>query len=587
MVPLSNTKLERIAVQAIENKAIQYNLITNIPVGDKGISFDGDIDVMKDDSEKKESLLGKVPVQVKGTFSENFSERKRTFSIKLAHLRNFYDRNGVVLFVVEINGDLETKIFYKQLLPAELRFLIHKYGKQQSKSLELRPLEETTLNSVCRKFLDESKKQPPILLENNPFKQDEFTNLRLTSLTFNPLNKETSNIFDHDFTVYGVMKELTIPLGIVRIESEIQNGRETILFEGKSIEVDLEIRRNRKNEVTILFDDSLELKLDVNSKFQFNLVKFKSIATQLKILPVLKAILTGKRVILVEQNSYIDGGKPHDEKWIGRIEELYQLFLRLQKAFEVLKLDEHSEFKMEGNKFIKELAAFTRMVLDKDFSEVKMENPQDTCFVLFDLGGLKFILFYEPESTTPLISGFSKDLLEKEFQLEADGEFYQCTAPYFTLTTEALAYSENIDFTSLKSSFDQFECFGNEALFNITNQFVLLCIGAYDLSTNEEFLHLSNYIYSKYKTGLSSHSETIIRINQLQIRYRLNGTLTKKDKDELMKIKITSIDNNQVQFCASVLLGSKTEAEWFFSKMTNEEQKYFMTLPIYHLFEIL
>lgn len=43
-----------------------YFLKANIPEGDKSILFDGEIQVFKDASETVESLIGSVPVQVKG-----------------------------------------------------------------------------------------------------------------------------------------------------------------------------------------------------------------------------------------------------------------------------------------------------------------------------------------------------------------------------------------------------------------------------------------------------------------------------------------------------------------------------------------
>lgn len=92
MAKLSNQKKERQTVNAIEylaNLPDSY-LIPDIPVGDKGISFDGHISVMKDDSETKESLIGRVPVQVKGTEIEHFTEGIRSFSFELADYRNFF-----------------------------------------------------------------------------------------------------------------------------------------------------------------------------------------------------------------------------------------------------------------------------------------------------------------------------------------------------------------------------------------------------------------------------------------------------------------------------------------------------------------
>ncbi|MCM3240779.1 DUF4365 domain-containing protein [Heyndrickxia oleronia] len=104
MNKISKKKSERIAVDAVTAEANKPTslLAANIPVGDKGISFDGDIEVFNDDSESVGSLLGKVPVQVKGKQVKEFTNGTRTYSMGLDHLKNYYDSQGVILFVVEI-----------------------------------------------------------------------------------------------------------------------------------------------------------------------------------------------------------------------------------------------------------------------------------------------------------------------------------------------------------------------------------------------------------------------------------------------------------------------------------------------------
>ncbi|MDM5246121.1 hypothetical protein [Lysinibacillus sp. G4S2] len=99
MATYSNMQLGTFAVNAITTAAICHPLMPDIPAGDKGISFDGHIDVMKDASERKDAFLGKVPVQVKRTGVKHFS--------------GLYITSGAVLFVVEVDDKTNTKIFYR------------------------------------------------------------------------------------------------------------------------------------------------------------------------------------------------------------------------------------------------------------------------------------------------------------------------------------------------------------------------------------------------------------------------------------------------------------------------------------------
>lgn len=585
MIPISNKKLEMLAVSAIVNETHGFHLTPNIPVGDKGISFDGDIEVMMDGSERKESLLGKVPVQVKGTFVKKFTEGKRTFSLEIAHYKNFYSSNGVVLFVVEVNSEMETKIFFKQLLPTELRLLIKKYENQKSRSIELRPLKETNLYRVCKFFLHESKKQAPILLEKNPFNRNDYSSFRFTSLTFNPMSNDAGNIWEHDFTIYGMINELSVPIGIARIASEIDEFRETIHFNGTQIEAVMKIERNLE-QMSMEIDNSLVLELDKKANFNFTIKRFKSVSTQLKLLPLLKAILTGGSIDFVNQGANIIGGKPHDNKWIETTEELYQSFLKLQSAFSKLNINLETEFTIEDDNFIQNVNSFSALIIDNDFSSVKIKEQNTVGFVFSELGGIQYTFFYNPTSNTPLTNGFSPELIESDTRIDINGETYPYS-PFYMLTKEALAFSQNTDLKIIKESFDRLNNFANEKLFNFTNEFCLMCVQAYELSLNVEFLKLANYIYSKCEMEESSDSNIIIRINQLQINLRLNGSLKQEETAELIKIKSKSVDNEQVQFCTSVLLESKVEADWYFSKFKEEIQLNFKELPIFSLYEKL
>ncbi|NIK74985.1 hypothetical protein FHS15_000083 [Paenibacillus castaneae] len=163
MERLSKDKIERIAVGEINRMCDQPSskLLANIKTGDKVISFDGEISVFSSNSETVSSLVETIPVQVKGTQVKRFSIDTRPFSIEVDHLKNYYNREGVVFLVVEIEVSAELaiscKVFYKQLLTKELYDLIQLCDKrnQKNKRIELRSLEESSLYIVCHRFINE------------------------------------------------------------------------------------------------------------------------------------------------------------------------------------------------------------------------------------------------------------------------------------------------------------------------------------------------------------------------------------------------------------------------------------------------
>lgn len=589
MATFSNQQLEKFAVLAVDSATTRFPLTTNIPTGDKGISFDGYIDVMEDTSEKKEAFLGKVPVQVKGTEVKKFSGRTRKFSLEIAHFKNYYKTNGVILFVVEVLKNFETKVFYKQLLPFEIKCILEEYGHQRKRVITLHDLNTTTIYKVCKNFLSESTRQPITLIEHNPFKKENYTSFKMTSLTFDPENGD--DITEHDFTFYGVIGDLFVPIGIGRLGDEIKQGIDTVIIDGsESIEVSVEFQNNKeKNKIIITIEESLEIKIE-NENFRFDILKFRSVEIQLRVLPILIALISGKEIEF-QKSGQFKGGNIIDKTILPKINKLYQDFIKLKEAFTILNVDERTEFINESGSLQNSIQIFGDIVVNRDVSKIK-ESLGDELFLRFNLGGLNFLLFSQSKPTPHYINAFSEEvLLSSNPMLEVRGSdnnvIKRCTtSPYIYLDIDMLARFVNIDFSIIKRSFEKIEPIMEVETFNFINSFCLDCIGTYDKTKRMEFLELAEYIYSLHNDVLSKSDEEVIRLNELQILKRKNGYLSKEEILELMNIK-QNTQEAEIQFCTSVLLGGALEATTYFESLPNEYKEKFKTYPIYNLFEAL
>lgn len=589
MATFSNKKIEAFAVTAVTTAANHFPLTPEIPIGDKGISFDGHIDVMSDDSEKKESFLGKVPVQVKGNQVKQFSGRTRNFSLELSHYKNFYKTNGAVLFVVEIDSTGDTKIFYKHLLPYELKLIITQYKNQKTRTIELRVLDETTIYDVCKRFLKEVKRQPTSLIENNPFNQDDFTTFAISSLTFKP--EIDRNIEEHDFTFYGVVDNLLVPMGIGKLIEESKEGLEILQIDDKEFEVMVEMKKNKQNNIiTIILENSLELVIDKNN-FSYAIKKYVSVDTQLKILPILISFLSEKKIRFVKNKYDFSEGQAKDPNVVTKFKELLNDFKMLKKAFSILKVDPKTKFINESNGLLTQIRYFNDLIVNKDLTNLNKEFLNQYLLFTFDLGGLKFLLLKESQPTIHFISAFSEEILKKFPTLKFKDKDQKATnnypsSPYIKMDYYELSQLVNIDFETLKKSFDIMNPIMENETFDLVNYFCLNCINAYDEIHRSEFLEIADYIYSLYKGGLEEN-ENVIRINHLQIKFRLNnGNLSSEDINELIKLK-QNTTNEELLFCASVMLGSTLEAKAYLNGFSEAYKEAYKKYPIYHLFKAL
>ena len=159
--------VERIAVNRLESALLSTGLVVpTIPTGDKAPSWDGEISLYPSQiSFPKSELVGRIPVQVKGTYVKEF-QKKAVYQVDVADLRNFFRDGGAIFFVVQIKTDEQYRIFYTPLLRFQLRRLLEQAGNQKTKqiTLEVFPIKDKSgMVRILSDFLANREKQRTLL----------------------------------------------------------------------------------------------------------------------------------------------------------------------------------------------------------------------------------------------------------------------------------------------------------------------------------------------------------------------------------------------------------------------------------------
>ena len=238
MINIHPNSLESLAVTRIVTMAMQPGTLLepSIPTGDKGVSFDGHISVYKDNSLKKSSLAGRIPVQVKGKAVEKFSSLQTKYSkLELDDMRNYYNEGGAIFFVCEVmvNGNVE--VFAKVLLPLDLKLLIDGYGQQQTTTISLDHVNNLkTLTFVCNHFLKEQKRQPVGYIGKHSFHSGKFEKFTASRVSFSSPN-DRNTFVNHEMYFYGVDGDIEFTLGLVKFNEFGKEGTTHIEINGVSI----------------------------------------------------------------------------------------------------------------------------------------------------------------------------------------------------------------------------------------------------------------------------------------------------------------------------------------------------------------
>ena len=156
----NNKKIETMGVNYISTFINKHDLLqTYFDMNDKTPLWDGEIHVLKSPTDKKEEIVGKVPVQIKTTTQEKLV----SFPLSVKDLNIYSNNGGIVLFVVKLDKNYNLlEIYYKSLPPFSIKKIL-KQAKEKNKngqkiSVKIHPLKEEKIYAILLDFIKNSNR---------------------------------------------------------------------------------------------------------------------------------------------------------------------------------------------------------------------------------------------------------------------------------------------------------------------------------------------------------------------------------------------------------------------------------------------
>ncbi len=210
---------ENLGVTAVERIIARTDrLVPSFNRNDKGLSWDGDIEIYHHagNNHKKDDFAGRIPVQIKGRSCDNLEDVKKSFPVEMADLRNYLQDGGTIFFVVFITDEDES-VYYRSLLPFELKKILKKYGTQESRTISLKPFpkDKKVVEELVFNLLNDRDKQraaisaEPLTLKDVA-KDGE---LHTLSLGYVATNGDYNMPFDYFFE-HGTYLYVNLPFGL-------------------------------------------------------------------------------------------------------------------------------------------------------------------------------------------------------------------------------------------------------------------------------------------------------------------------------------------------------------------------------------
>ena len=583
----NNRQIETLGVSYLatfinRNKLLQTYFDNN----DKTPAWDGEIHVLKNASEKKSEIFGRVPVQIKATKRKNNS--MKSFPVDMRDLELYSKNGGVVLFVVWLDENSNLRdIFYKSLPPFSIKKLI-KISKLKNK-----PANYKTLSVQIHK-LDEQKIYPMLVdFVTNSQKQHSFINIDGMSIENIPNNKEIKLYFygqghegifnyqkEHDLFLYlrDPETDIEIPLENSIEIVETFEATDLIIKIGDYIFEDVERHYFPDGGVQLHFGEGFKISFN-NGKAQpkFNYSRPNMLSDAIKCTQALKELgnigfftLNGTSIELDERSL----SDIHSLDLDSHIKELLKIsnFMKkmgIKKELDLSLFNEQSQ----RNLNILNSGLVLKKKVTLNYEESKLFNLK--------IANIHISTLYEfhGDNNGTMIDIFSETPWCRRGEDE-DISLFEVFRPEDWLTID------NCNFDSVIASYQRLVDYSVE---NVSaDDTIIKIVAAADMteevSKKEELLTWAQRLSDWNLNHLKGNSISII--NDLQIKSR-NRELDNTEMESLTKILLNNQDNDEICFGVSVLLKSKPQADLFWTKLDKETKERYQDYPIYNLYKML
>lgn len=585
----NNRKIETLGVSHLSTFIDKHELLQSyFDRNDKTPVWDGEIHVLKSPSEKKDEILGKVPVQIKTTRQKK--DVLKSFSLDTRDLELYKPNGGVVLFVVWLNEDNGLRdIYYKSLPPLSIKNLLKK-SKLKNKSTNRKKL------SIEIFKLDE-KKMYPMLVDfiNNSQKQYSFINVEGISVEDIPDDKtlkfyfygqEKEEIFnyqeEHDLFIYYLdpITGIEIPLENTIKIVETEEETDLIIKIGDYVFQDVKRHRFPDGSVQLHFGESFTMSFDIKKKqFKFNYTRPDLLSKAIKCTQVFQELgkigyftLNGNKIELDERSikdiSSLD--LEADIKGLLKISNFMKK-MGIQKDVDLSCFDKQSQRNLN--------ILYSGLVLKKKVAL----NYNESKLLHLNIANIHIITLYSflSDKNGTMIDIFTETPWCREG--ETEDEDYLDISIFEVFEPNDWLKIDNCKIDSVIASYQRLV--DNKLKYEGADRTILKIVIAADMAedkTKRELLLNWAQCLSDWNLKYSKNCEMAI-INDLQIKSRVRK-LNSKETETLTNILVNSNDNYELCFGSSVLLKSKPQADLFWNKLDNETKERYKDFPIYTLY---
>ncbi len=567
-----------------------------IDENDKEPCWDGHIYLYSEPQKDKKHLIGRIPVQIKGTEVRRFISKKYHFKIEVDDLKAYLHEPTVYIVCQEKENSKERKLFYRRLLPETIKNILKGKEKQNSVSVLMHSVPESLIEfeNLMKVFHGDSKKQLSFADKKSLTMDDarkrginEFSFLMPTKI-MSPIELMKYATTHTSFIYAKIDKDLDIEVPIADgpfsfkfrqdIKKEIAvNGK--IFYDSYTNEIidgKMIISINNFLILTLPLENKKEIKLEIKNHLN-------SLKSSIKEHDFLLAIHDAGELTI---NGFTIKLKINEKNNIEQIRQKVFQWKRLQKVLEIL----HVNKDLDLSSITEEQGQFIDILIDTFLNKnsISIEKKENT-ILLQEISNVKLLMYiYTNSEGKGVLGDFFDHRIDIRYQVNASKTIK--ASPFSYLQNEDLwVKCDNIPYEMQISSYKNLG--GDyEHIYELANLDLLSMIKAYDVVEKDDthkraqlleaINNLDNWLLS---TDKSDERHLIHTINHYQIIKR-HRCYTEDEIDSIKSLYTNDEISMQIKVCLSLLLDDMQSFHTWYENCTDSEKTQLKSWPIWRFF---
>lgn len=565
---------------------------------DKEPMWDGNLYLYNGKGQTNKSFVGRVAAQVKGKNVKAIRTDKAEISypIETTSLRAYLSE-GTVFYVVQLCGE-ERKIYRRFLTPVLIRSILRVH-KGQTASVKMEASEGLTAEEDnllqfkmdCKKQVSYAD-QPTLNFED--LAKNGISSFSVNITQQNPIKSFFDSVTSKPVYIYGNTGPggtAQIPIGDGPVMMTLmQNVHQPVSVGGK---VYYDSYKNELGEktVTIKIGHSFKLTIDKEAVDGSRHAQI-NVRHEMKMLK--DAIRDGEFIVALDKARKVKIGDfvldipKNDLDMSDGMEKAVKAWKKLDEILQMLGANKDLNMSLLKKKDSKTIDLLIEMI--KEGKAVALKKA-DTEIVNLRLGNLHLWLLCckVDDKNFRLFNFFDKSQEIKVSYKYPDGEFDESIFGRFDKNW--YVECDNIPFQEIKDSYAAL-IGRNPHVYERATMVQLELLKAYDMMDGKDAKRQLAYDaaveLNEWLVGNDNNQEERVSnvLNGYQIKKRKDN-LREKDMAELKRIQLENSANNVVGCGVSLLLGEKASFDFYWSKLSSDEQKTFKEYPIWKFYQEL